>query len=104
MANGDGCADGARRLREEREQVELLGSQVELVTAQVDATGRPVDLQLTHALHGDVGRSRTAEAALHGADTSDQLAKPERLDHIVVGTQLEQAYAIELVLGDKASA
>ena len=33
----------------------------------------------------------------HGADARDELAEPERLHHVVVGTELEQQHPVELV-------
>ena len=38
-----------------------------------------------------------AGAALHGADAGDELPEPERLDHVVVGADLEQQDPVELV-------
>jgi hypothetical protein len=35
-------------------------------------------------------------AAQHGPDARDELAEPERLDHVVVGAELEQGDAVDL--------
>jgi hypothetical protein len=87
--------DGARLAREQRQEVELLRRQVELTA--VDACTAPAHVELERP-HARAARRRPlARAPRHSADAGQQLAEAERLDDVVVRTQLEADDAVDLL-------
>ena len=73
------------------EQVELLAREIELLAAEAGDAGRGVELQLTdpNRLLVRAGAVSRGAPSQHGPYPRDHLAGAERLDHIVVGAQLE---------------
>ena len=61
-----------------------------------DPAADEVELQVAG---GDplVGQGRGLGAAEHGPDAGDELARAERLDHVVVGAELEAGDPVDLV-------
>ena len=78
------------------EEVELLRGQRQLAAVEPCDARACVDLEgaRTEDLAVAAGRARTTH---HGADAGDQLAQAERLDHVVVGSQLEADDAVCLL-------
>ena len=98
--------DGVEQLRprpdaaglpgEGREQLELGRRERDVATRD----GHPVADRVELEVAGDdplVGEGRGLDAAEHGADPGDELARAERLDHVVVGAELEAGDPVDLV-------
>ena len=65
--------------------------------SRVARRARGIDLEPVHAQRaGRLGRPRL-EAPHHGMDPRDQLAQAVRLDHVVVGAELEPDDAVDLL-------
>ena len=77
------------------EQVVLAPGQVELGAVQGDLAPVGHDLEAAEA-HRLQPLGVALGAAQHGADAGDHLGRAERLDHVVVGAQLEAHDAVEL--------
>jgi hypothetical protein len=81
---------------EEMQQPVLGGADVHRLVAGVHAVRGAVQAQPAHR-HRAVGVV-VARAAQHGLDARQQLARRERLDHVVVGTQLQSEDPVDLAV------
>src|SRR6266511_2691446 len=88
--------DAARMRQEEPEQIELLGGQLEQLAVAPNFAGGLIDLELTEDDALGLGRRRTASAE-DVANTDCELARGERLGHVVVCAELEADDPIGLV-------
>src|SRR5207248_1781235 len=81
--------DAARGAGQDREQLELLGGELDGTALHPNLEAIPVDLEVTDLdvrLLLDVARSAPAG---DGADARNELAWRERLGHVIVGAHLE---------------
>ena len=88
--------DRAGTRRKCRQEIEFLGRQLDLLSAQQRAPRLAVDRQRADAEHRRGGSSLTRSTG-DGVDASQELANAERLDQIVVGAELEAHDAVDLV-------
>ena len=87
-----------RRRAEEREQVELSAPQIDVLTTDTDLARGEVELELAE-LELDVAAraTDTTRSAQDGSHTCDELTRRERLDDVVVGTELQSDDAVGFV-------
>ncbi len=88
LAPGEDVA-GSRR--QEGEQVELLGRQVQYPVIGSNLAGPQIDRQRTDLQTCVLVRIARAS---HGQDADGQLAKEDRLHHVVVGAPLQRPHAV----------
>ncbi len=81
---------------QQAQQVELLGRQRHVLAGQAHLVLAAVDLQIADHDHR-VGLGHLGHAPHDRLDPRDQLAQPERLDHVVVGPQLQADHAVHLL-------
>ena len=82
---------------EEGEQIELAGGQRHDLARPASLPAPHVDLEVADGEHL-LGRRALAGPAQDGADAGNELAGRERLDQVVVGTQLQAEDAVHLVV------
>ena len=88
--------DGARVPHQELEQLKLLAAQLQRPSVQRRLVPGRVEPQRADLQGPFAGLARDRGAAQHGPDARDHLAGAERLDHIVVGAELEPDHPIGL--------
>ena len=81
--------------RQERQEVELARGQANVASTYAYLARGQVDLEL--AEHEHVGRGLSAGAPQDGSHPRHQLARRERLRHVVVGAELEAHDAVRLL-------
>src|SRR5207237_4318951 len=89
--------DAARGAGQDREQLELLGGELDGTALHPNLEAIPVDLEVADLdvrLLLDVARSAPAG---DGADARDELAWRERLGHVIVGAHLEAEDLVALL-------
>ena len=82
--------------REQREEIELLRSERERSTVEHDGARPAVDRQPRSCIGERAGSLPACGTSRHRAHPCNELAQPERLDHVVVRTELEPDDAIDL--------
>ena len=89
--------DRARVLHQQLEQLELLAAQLEDVAVQRHLALGRIEAELSDLDRLVLGRRGRVGAAQHRSDACDHLAGAERLDHVVVGAQLEADDPVRLL-------
>ena len=79
---------------QQRQQVELLGGQVQALRAARAAARHEVHLQVGEAQHGGRLRGGAAAAPQQRAHAREQLGEGEGLDEVVVGAAFEALHAV----------
>src|SRR6266508_1898966 len=89
--------DAARLAHQHRQELELGRRQLDRLAADRDAHPGDVHLDAGHAQHLRPTGPRRLAAPQHRAHARDQLLGAERLDHVVVGAELEADDPVGLV-------
>ena len=87
-----------RLLDQQREQVELLRAQDELVLGSPRAPSGPVHDHVSDPQRHRLGALKRLAAAEVRPNPRQQLREPERLDHVVVGARVEARDDVELLV------
>ncbi len=80
-----------------RQQVEFLGAQRHGLAGNVNLAPRRVEADVAHLEHA-VRVDRALGAPQHRFDAGDELARVERLGHVVVGAQFEADDLVDVVV------
>src|SRR5437879_1926435 len=80
--------DAPRRAGQDRQQLELLRREVHRAALHADLEAIAIDLEVADLHVCLLLAVAGAAAARHGADAGEQLARRERLGHVVVGAHL----------------
>jgi len=83
--------------REQGKQVEFLWSKGQFFAGQQHPVGAPVDLELADELRTGHGQWRCAPTA-HSSYAGDELTETERLDNIIVCSELKSDHPVRLVV------